>query len=531
MRYIVSQDNYHNRRNYEVGIYCRLSREEGDTLESNSIQNQKSILTKFVIEKGWNIVNIYVDDGFTGLNFDRPAFNELIEDIKKGKITLVITKDLSRLGRDYIEVGYYIEKFFPENGVRYIALNDNIDTEKDMGNNDIMPFKSIINDMYSKDISKKVRSVFDNKRKEGLYIGSFAPFGYLKSEKDKNKLIIDEVASVVVKRIFDMYLSGYGLTAIARKLNSEGIDTPSEYKRKKYGTYNNGKSRVNKWCHGSVKSILTNPVYYGCTAQNKYKKINYKSKKLKRLSKESWIIVENTHTSIISKEQFLQVQELMKRKNNKYLKVRREIKKFSGFVFCGTCGEYMTYYKTNAGNFYLICSGYKRYGKKFCSRHSILEDKLEKMIVEDFKKIVIKTVDKNKLKENVQKEMITSENIVDIYKRELVYIDKKLEEIKNTIMSLYKDKVKGIISEEQFLELNQEFNQQRASLIDRQSELSRKINEITEKEGEKDKVEKLINSVINLNKLNRLILTEMIDKIEIFEDEDIKIYYKFKLQK
>jgi len=522
----LSKDNY-QRENYNVGIYCRLSNDDRETGESNSISNQKTILTKYVMDQGWNIVDTYVDDGYSGLNFDRPGFKRLLEDIKDKKVSIVLTKDMSRLGRDYIQVGFYIEKFFPENKVRFVAINDNIDTgNKD--SDDMTPFKAVINDMYSKDISKKVRSVFDMKRQEGKFIGAFAPYGYQKDSNDKNRLTIDDEVAAVVKRIFQMYLSGYGFTAIAKRLNAEGVPSPSYYKDKKYETFNVGKTRIGKWSHASVKSILNNPVYAGSIAQNKYRKINYKSRKIEAIDKKDWIVVAKTHEPIVTSEEFKNVQLLMSKKNKNFTGAKKAKKLFSGFAFCGDCGQYMTYFKTPAGNIYLICSGYKRFGKEHCSRHPILEDKLEEMILDDFRKMVHKFANKDKLKEKAQKVVNKKKTSLKIYEDELATIEKRLEDIKVMLKSTYEDKVKGLLDEEQFKEFYNAFNSEKSNLSNRQDELVEFLNSKQKQEDKDKKVEKLIDATLNLKKLSPLILAQMIEKVEIFEGEKIKIHYKIK---
>ncbi|MEJ8553345.1 recombinase family protein [Tepidibacter sp. Z1-5] len=524
---IVSELDNYQRKIYDVAIYCRLSTEDNESIESNSITNQRNLLTKYVLDQGWNIYDVYIDDGYSGLNFDRPGFKRMIKDIEEEKISLVITKDMSRLGRDYILVGFYIEKFFPENKIRFIALNDNIDNEKDNGINDITPFKAIINDMYSKDISKKVKSVFDAKKAEGKYIGSYAPFGYEKDPLDKNHLIVDKEAAVIVRRIYDMYLKGHGLTAIGRKLNSEGVETPTQYKKRKYGKYTNGRLKIEKWSHSTIKSILNNPTYMGSVAQNKYKKVNYKSKKLKKVDREDWIVVDNMHEPIISKEEFLQVKQLREIKNNKPTP-KKSVRLFSSFVFCGDCGTYMTYTKNRSGIEYLICSGYKRFGINHCSRHAIMEEKLEDMILQDLRKLIKKFSDKERLEQKAKKIVENRKDSNKVYEEELVCIKKKLEEIKNTSITLYKDKARGILPEEQFLEFNEAFNKEKTSLNDRYNELVKKLKINDQEKVQSKHIMKLVDSIVNIKRLNRVILSQLIEKIEIFEDEDIKIHYNFK---
>lgn len=520
-------DNYQGKI-YNVAIYCRLSNDDGDIGESNSIKNQKALLTKYVLEKGWNIAGIYTDDGFSGLYFDRPGFKQMLNDINQGKISLVLAKDMSRLGRDYIQVGYYIEKFFPENKVRFIALNDNIDTEVDAGNNDIAPFKAIINDMYSKDISRKVRSVFNIKRQKGEFIGSFAPYGYEKHPFYKNRLVIDQEAAIVVKRMFEMYLSGHGLTAIANKLNAEGILNPSHYKKKKFENYNIGRTKISKWNHMSVKSILINPVYTGSVTQNKHKRLNYKSKKLQAVHKKDWIMVENTHDPIVTVEEFEQVQLLMASKNFDHTVVRGTTKLFTGFVFCGDCGEYMTYIKTNNDNCYLICSAYKRFGKKQCTRHAILEEKLQEMLLSDFRSIVQRCIDQETIEREAQKLLSSQKKKAKTYQDEMLSIEKKIEELKAVTASLYKDKVRGVIDDQHFLEIIGDIHQERTHLINRYNELHHKSNTVQLLEESESHIHQLVDSVIHIQQLDRLILSQLIQKIEIFSDENIKIHYTFK---
>lgn len=524
----TSSDNY-QRRNCNVAIYCRLSNDDGEKKESNSIANQKSMLMEHISKMGWKLYNIYIDDGFTGTNFNRPGFKKLIEDIEDKKIDIVLTKDMSRLGRDYIQVGYYIERYFPEKGVGYIALNDNIDTHRNIDGDDITPFKAIINDMYSKDISKKIRSVFNIKRREGKFIGAFAPYGYKKDLDDKDRLIIDEEVAPVVKRIFDMYLSGQGFTSIAKKLNNDGISPPAINKSKRLENYRHGRIKTPKWCHSGVKHILTNPTYTGDLAQGKSKKINYKSSKIKRLNQEEWIIARGVHEPIISKENFQLVQGLMNQEKKKYGGAKRSIKLFSGFLFCGECGQYMTYYKMPKGYYFLICSTYKRYGKEECTRHSILEEELKGIILDDIKDIFKRNLNKSCLRDKCKKALDLKRKESKGNDYELIMIKKRIEELKNPLKSLYEDKVKGVINNSQFQQLYDDFNKEKESLLKRKKGLE--LEEKNKKNITMDeRVDNLIDSLFNLNNLNRLILTELINKVEVFEDGRVKIHYKFKVK-
>lgn len=508
-------------KTYNVGIYCRLSREDEGDNQSESINNQRDYLTKYVLENGWIIVDIYIDDGYTGTNFDRPDFQRLIRDIEKKKINLVITKDLSRLGRDYITTGYYLEKYFPEKNIRYIAVNDAIDTFRNSAGNDVSPFKSVINDMYAKDISVKVRSALDTKRKEGKFIGAFAPFGYKKSKVDKGKLEIDEEASLVVKRIFHMYLSGQGISRIAHKLNEEGVICPTEYKERT--TNYKGKVIKKLWNHNTIRTILKNPTYTGCMTQNKYKKVNYKSKKLRTLSSDKWIIVDDTHEPIVDKKTFTDTQDMMKRRYSQEYKGKKGNKLFSGFVYCGDCEAYMTYTKTSA-SLHLICSTYKRYTSKYCTRHGIKEEELKKLIIKDIKELA-EYVNSNRLMK-----VASEESKYDLRKQlnsDIDKMEKRLNEIKSIIKSLYTDKVKGLIDDKEFLEMKEEFSIEKLKLQSRYDDIKGRLDEYEKSKNEIERISVIVDKIMNMEELDRYALEQLIRRIEIFEDKQIKIHYNF----
>ncbi len=528
---IKETDNYFLDKtlNYKVGIYCRISNEdtrETYNLESESIQNQKDLLTEYVLEQGWQLVDIYIDDGYSGLNFDRPNFKRMIEDIELGCINLVITKDLSRLGRDYISTGHYLEKYFPENNIRYIALNDGIDTIGDNINNDITPFRSVINDMYAKDISKKVRSAMDSKRRKGQFIGAFAPYGYKKDKTNKNKLIIDKEVAPIIKRIYMLYLQGMGFTKIAHVLNEEGILTPTEYKTKVKKNNYKGTAKTSLWGYATIRYILTNPTYMGYLSQNKCKKINYKSTKLKSLPRKNWIIVKDTHEGIIDIETFKDVQNLIDKKFDKRQVSKNKPGLFSGFVFCADCGAHMTYHTTSSGYTYLICSTYKRYTSKYCTRHSLKEEMLKKIVIKDITKLAERFVNRGNLiniAKNKANNLPTDEISIQIKN-----IEKRLDEIKGIIKSLYQDKFKGIITELDFIELINEFNKEKDILNKRYNSLNEKLNSITKQNKEKNKTYQLVENLIKFRELDVYTLEKLILRIDIYENKNVKITYNFK---
>ena len=301
--------NLMNNIDYKVGIYIRLSKEDEEKekySESESIQNQRVLLMQYIKENKLNFVSEYVDDGVSGTSFDRPGFNKMIEDIENGKINMVITKDLSRLGRDYVQTGLYTETYFPEHNVRYSAILDNIDTGLDSANNDIAPFKSILNEMYAKDTSKKINSVLQSKRQQGEYLGT-APYGYKKDPDNKYHLIIDEEAAEVVRTIFRKFLEGMGTMQIADYLSEQKIPIPSDYNKRNRG---NKTITYGLWAQSTVRFILSNEIYTGTVVQGKRKKVSFKSKKFVDVPEENWIRKEDMHEAIISKDDFKRVSRL-----------------------------------------------------------------------------------------------------------------------------------------------------------------------------------------------------------------------------
>ncbi len=508
---------------WRAAIYCRLSREDEGTHQSESIKNQLDFLEKYVQEQGWELFGTYVDDGYSGTSFDRPDFNRLISDINNG-INLIVTKDLSRLGRDYITTGYYLEKFFPEKRVRYIAVIDGIDTFMKTAGNDISPFRSVINDLYARDISNKVRNAMDTKKRSGKFIGAFPPFGYRKDSTDKNKLIIDEETSVIIERIFNMYLQGYGPSKIANELNREGVITPTKYKEA-ISNYS-GRSKVDLWNHNTVRVILKNPTYMGCMRQNTHNKLNYKSKKLVSVPEEQWIIVEDTHEAIIDKVLFEEVQKKLQLANSSFYRGRGKPRLFSGLIFCGDCGSYMTPQAKNSKGVFMVCSTYKRYTAAYCSRHTMHEEQLEQLVLEDLKRMAKASLDYKKVASRVSKK--ESSTITSRVSQELSRLGRRMSELDKINKTLYSDRVSGAISLEQYQELSEEFKNEKTALKLRADAYNQKLAELKAHSADKDNVEELAEALLNLNKLDRRILEKMIERIDIYEDKKIRIHYSFK---
>ena len=508
-----------------VGLYIRLSREDDDKVsESQSIINQKSLLTQYVKENDLRLVDIYIDDGYSGTNFDRPEFKRMIDDILKGKINMVITKDMSRLGRDYIGTGELIEKFFPTHGVRYIAVTDNIDTYLDTSNNDIAPFKAIMNDMYAKDISKKIKSSLRAKQKEGKWVGGRTPFGYIQDPNNKNKLIIFEEQAVVVRRIFDMCLEGLTCYKIALRLTNEKVKTPAEYYS--FEWKNNYHLNYGLWHAKTIRDILTNRMYIGDLVQNKRNKVNYKVKKIIKNNPENYIVVENTHETIINKDIFYEVQKRIPK--NVGRNEKKEFHLLDALLYCGDCGHRIsvTSRRKKDNRCYTICNYYRTYMKNHvCTTHSNNYDILEKVILNTLKELCLKYIDKRKIKQEIL-ENINTDNKQSI-KKELSVLENEINNINSNLDNIYLDKLNKIIAEEQFNRVKIKLENELKIKQDRYIELSSNINEKKITEINHKKIEKFIDEFLSIEKPNRELIINLVDRIEIFEDKNINIKVTF----
>lgn len=505
-------------------MYLRLSRDDDGDGTSQSIKNQREFLTKYVSNNSnWFLVDIYVDDGFTGTNFNRPDWIRLKNDIEQGKIDLVITKDLSRLGRDYIDVGYYTEKYFPSMKVRYIAVNDGVDTFSKTSNNDIGPFLSVVNDMYAKDISKKVRTVKRTKAEKGEFIGAFAPYGYKKHPNDITKLVIDEEVAENVKYIFNEYVNGNGLAYIAHRLNERKIDCPSVYKQKnsKYHC----KATANLWGHNTIKKILTNRVYIGDLIQHKGEMISYKVKKYRLLPKLEYLIKENAHEPIIDKQTFELVQDILKRKAHNIHKKENTEHLLAGLLYCPICHNKYTY-QIQSGlkdDMVAICSMYNRYGKDYCTRRAIRESNLNKFVIEDLRKNLTEKIDKDKLINSIDRSSINS-NKKKIEKK-IVEGNKRVNEINKILKTVYEDRVNGIIDTEQFIAYSESYKVEQQDLVKKIENLNFELKDY-ESHHEKELM-KYIKEIVSFKDINRNIILNLVNSIEIIDKDNIKINYKF----
>ena len=513
-------------------MYIRLSREDGDKQESESIGNQRKILQRYVKENNLCLVKEYVDDGISGTTFDRPSFNELLQDIENKTIDMVITKDLSRLGRDYIKTGFYLEDYFPKNNIRYVAITDGIDTYIDSTNNDITPFKAIMNDMYAKDISKKIRSVLKEKQKQGEYMCSIPAYGYKRHPTVKNKLVIDEHVRDIVERIFNMYANGHGSVEIVNYLNKNKYLSPTGYR--KTGLVQDENKTSFNWNEVTLCNMLKNEVYIGNTVQNKRSIISYKVKKFRTVDKEEHIRVENTHEAIIDKDTFEKVQCIIeKRGTNTKLKYDYLLR---GLLYCYHCKRKLQIVlkkntkRNSKSHPYITCSDAKERG---CYPLNMNYEKFEKHIIYVVKKICQIYADKEIFYGIYEKYQNKTLDIREGYKKKIEQIDKAIFDINNNLDKMYMDKLRGVLQEEDYIRVSQKLSLERTKLNEQKQELEQKLIETEDKVEskihikEEKELDELIENFLKFENLDKMFLYRLINKIEIDKDKNIYIYFNF----
>ena len=518
--------NIMNNIDYRVGIYIRLSKEDEEKekySESESVQNQRTLLMQYIKENKFNFVAEYVDDGVSGTSFDRPAFNKMIDDIEQGKINMVITKDLSRLGRNYVQSGYYTETYFPEHNVRYIAILDNIDTALDSANNDIAPFKSILNEMYAKDTSKKINSVLQSKRNNGEYLGT-APYGYKKDPENKYHLIIDEEAANVVKLIYEKYLAGFGTMQIADYLSKKKIPIPSDYNKRKRGTKS---LTYGLWQQSTVRFILSNEIYTGTVIQGKRKKVSFKSKKFINLPEEDWVKVENMHEAIISKEDFERAKKVIDA--TKGSRVVQNDYLFKGLLRCYDCKGYIGIRSPDKnGNIYGRCQRYGRYGKfDVCSPHNFNYQVFEENMLQVLKEVCRQYSDKKRLEEIAKNSKLKQDKEMDL-KNKLKTYNTEIEKQNRKLELLYEDRLSEIITVESYIENANKIKSEIIDLQNRIKEINNELNGEESKNNKNERLDKLVDEFLNMESPTKEIIREFIERIEIHSDKQVDIYFNFK---
>ncbi len=523
-------------KTFQAAVYLRLSREDGDVTEgskqvSNSIANQNELVMDYLKScPEISVISTYTDDGYTGVNFDRPEFQRMLSDIRAGKINCVIVKDLSRFGRNYIESGRYIEKIFPMLGIRFIAITDGYDSiNEDMGSDMIVPFKNLINDAYCRDISIKIRSHMDIKRRNGEYIGAFAAYGYLKDEENKNHLVVDEYAADVVRDIFYMKLCGMSQQAIADKLNADGILSPIQYKKSIGVGLNSSfqKSLKPKWSYNAVLRILKNEVYTGTVVQGKCTTPNYKIKKRIHRDEAEWIRVEDMHEAIISKSDFDIVQDILLR-DTRVAPEQAEVFPLAGMVFCADCGEPMVRKTVPAGGkryVYYVCSGNKR-DKSKCSTHNISEKNLIQGVlgvVQDHIGKVIATADAIETIHQTQK---TKPDVVKLEDR-IQKLGEEAEACNIRKMNLYEDYKDGILSRDEYSMLKDKYQSQMDDIEKSIASIDAARDGILANGTERQEWIEKLKKYNGATELDRELVTFLIDKIEVVDPETILVTYRF----
>ena len=453
----------------KTALYCRLSQDDGIEGDSNSIQNQKSILRKFAEDHHFPSPCFYVDDGFSGGNFQRPAFQQMISDMENGEIGIIVTKDLSRLGRNQLHTGLYIEERFPMFGVRYIAINDNVDTDSSESN-DLMPFKNLFNEWFIRDTSRKIRAVLKAKAERGERLGTRTPYGYRK-DPDTKKLIVDEEAAAIVRRIFAMCAGGSGPSQIARILKKEHILTPTMYAYSKYGITHVGldTQRPYHWSGDTVADMLENEIYLGNTVNMKYSTKSYKDKRRAEHSREECLVFENTHSALVTQEVWDIVQRVRKSKRRRTN--MDEQNKYSGLVFCSDCGSNMVLHRAHtmsASYNHFTCRTYKKDGAEVCSAHYIREVALKEIVLETIRRATeFARSDPERFAAYIQQKQSTEvAKEIRWMERELSTMRKRDGELDVVFKRMYEDSALGRVSNEQFRLLSEAYSKEKAQLAE-----------------------------------------------------------------
>ena len=515
---------------WNATLYLRLSRDDGDKEESNSITGQRELLRDYISHRPeFREYAVRVDDGFSGSTFERPSFQKMIEDVKAGRTDCIIVKDLSRFGRNYLDAGEYIEKIFPFLGVRFIAVNDNYDSLGDKKASDdlIIPFKNLINEAYCRDISVKIRSQLEIKRKNGQFLGSFAAFGYLKDEQNKNKLVVDQYAADIVRDIFKWKLEGVSPQDIADALNKLGVLSPMEYKRSlgmKFTTSFKTNAKAT-WSAGTVIRILKNPIYTGVLVQGKETTPSYKVHKRITKDESEWTVIEDSHEAIISKIDFDSVQKVLKCDTRRSPN-GKAVQLFSGMIFCGDCGASMVRKTVPAGEkkyVYYVCSAHKQ--DKSCSPHRMRDTALEEIVLDSLKQHISEVVDMSELLEITDTAPLRTAQAQKVQRQ----LDKKHEEyekLQKLLMSLYENLADGIIDREEYTRLKASFTA-RADEAEKQMDALRETLTDIQNHGTENAWMNEFIKRQGLSSLDRAVVVALIDKILIHSNDVVEIIYRW----
>ena len=511
---------------FRAAIYCRLSKDDDLDGESASIANQRDMLEHYCEKQGWEVVEVYQDDGYTGLNMERPDLKRMIKAIERRQVNLVITKDLSRLGRNYLQTGYLIEDFFPRNGVRYIAMNDGIDTLRE--NNDIAPFKNILNEMYSKDISKKVHSSYLLKAQKGEFTGCVAPFGYRKDPEDKNHLLVDEETAPIVRQIFRWALEGHGPNFIRRRLEEQKVPCPTWWNRER--GIRNVRTKWEKqdpvngrymWDFSVIKDILMNPVYAGAIASQK-KDYRFKIGTIGEKKPQDWIVVEQRHEPLIDRKSFAIVQDKLKSRQRP--RQNGETSLFAGLIKCGECGKSLTIRTTHAKHPQQIyaCKTYGAFGKTHCSQHRVEYNTLYRLVL-------------NKIRECASAALMDGEAIAgkltdtceaeqkgqrEAWERSLAKDEERIEGLEKMVLRLYEDMMAGRISDTNFNLMLGRTQTEQAELKARVEEVRKRLSDEAKIESDARQWIDAIQEYADITELDAATLNRLIKEIVVHERID-----------
>lgn len=516
--------------NYKACIYTRLSKDDGDKPESDSISNQKALIRDFLKNHPEiQAVSEKSDDGYSGVNFERPGFQEMMDEIRSGKVDCVIVKDLSRFGRNYIEAGNYIERVFPFIGVRFIAINDSYDSaDRSQSDSLVVPFKNLINDAYCKDISVKIRTQLEIKRKKGEFIGAFAAYGYLKDPKDHNRLVVDTFASEVVRAIFRWKLEGMSQGDIAERLNAQGVLCPMEYKlslgmKVQTGFRSNHRA---VWSWSSVSRILTNEIYTGVMVQGKVSTPNYKVKKFMEKDASEWVRVEGTHEAIIDEDTFRVTQELLK-KDVRRAPEKGKVYPLSGYLVCADCGQNMVRKSASSRGrkyAYYVCSGHKH--GNGCSPHSIREEELFEGVLAAMQGQIRAVADMTRMMETLRSLPESRRNVVN-YDVQIVKLKEEIEKNQRYKMKLYDNLQDGLIGEDEFFLFKKNYTE-------RIGDAERAIRHLEEERADavsssfpEQQWAEVFMKYRNLTELDRKAVVDMVDAIRVFEDRRIEVRFRY----
>ena len=534
--------DYMKQPNINTAIYMRLSRDDENYGDSVSIETQRTILTQFARENGFHIVDEYVDDGWSGTNFERPSFQKMMDDIESGKVNCIITKDLSRFGREHVMMDYYLEYYFPEKKIRYIAVSDGEDTEK--GLSDFVPFKNLFNEWFAKDTSRKIKTSMNAKFRAGEHTCAYAPIGYKKNPDIKNELIIDEETKWIVEKIFELALLGNGASKIMKLLIADKVPTPGYLNYKRFGTFSNiyadaPEEKAWEWNIGQVKSILKDETYIGNSVHYRQTKASFKSKRRVYRDRSEWLTVEGTHEPIISKSDFDNVQGQLASRRREKKDFTTQV--FAGLLKCSGCGWALTYatHKRKDGTYgYYKCGKYSMYGKGYCSNHHIHYDTLYAYVLSrlQYWSKQAHTDEEKLLKKLLNAGDKESGAIRKKQENDLKRAEKRRTELDNLFTRLYEDWVSGRITEYNFNMLSAKYQDEQAQLDEQLNGLKAKLNETRQTSTDAEKWISYIRETAYPTELTAPLLNSLIEKIVVHDavkmedgtkEQEIEIYYRF----